>query len=279
MPYPQTIFLAEWGNPSISVGKCGFDFDYLNHDNEGYNRLIRYEKGQNVLPELEKGENYFSPQGKGSIQEFLSFTGKIIEDVAGKGAYVLPTGYHDVPRISVGKSVAQLKLYFAFMMSFKTVPLIYYGDEIGMQNNFSVMKDGGYIRTGARTPMQWTNGKNRGFSSAEEIYLPVDNEQSLSVEAQEEDKNSLLSFVRKLGSLKKSQTALSYSADLKIKEKEYPRVFERSDGAHTITIYINPSQQTFVREGDFSETLLLENAKISGKEITLLGESVVMVKK
>jgi glycosidase len=57
------------------------------------------------------------------------------------------------------------------MPSFFTAgsPIIYYGDEIGMGDNI-YLED----RDGVRTPMQWTDGKNAGFSNAGEdsLYLP-----------------------------------------------------------------------------------------------------------
>ncbi len=44
-------------------------------------------------------------------------------------------------------------------------PFLYYGDEIGMRYRWLPTKEGGYHRTGSRTPMQWDNGRNMGFSS------------------------------------------------------------------------------------------------------------------
>ena len=55
-------------------------------------------------------------------------------------------------------------------------PFIYYGDEIAMSFRSMASKEGGFTRTGSRTPMQWTSGDNMGFSSApaDKLYLPVD---------------------------------------------------------------------------------------------------------
>lgn len=55
-------------------------------------------------------------------------------------------------------------------------PFIYYGDELGMRYRPLPSKEGGYTRTGSRTPMQWDDGANLGFSqaAAEALYLPVD---------------------------------------------------------------------------------------------------------
>ena len=57
----------------------------------------------------------------------------------------------------------EMKVAFAFLLSMPGAPFLYYGDEIGMRQLDLVSKEGGYDRTGARTPMQWGEGKNAGF--------------------------------------------------------------------------------------------------------------------
>lgn len=62
-------------------------------------------------------------------------------------------------------------------------------------------KEGGFSRTGSRTPMQWSRGKNLGFSQADEkeIYLPVDSsEDAPTVEDQMCDEQSMLHTVRQV---------------------------------------------------------------------------------
>ena len=70
-----------------------------------------------------------------------------------------------------------MKLAYAFIFTMPGVPFLYYGDEIGMRYMEGlVSKEGGYDRTGSRTPMQWTRGTNCGFSDApaDRLYLPMD---------------------------------------------------------------------------------------------------------
>ena len=55
-----------------------------------------------------------------------------------------------------------------FLLLLPGIPFIYYGDEIGMKyipNSPDV--EGSRARSGTRTPKQWDNSKNAGFSSAE----------------------------------------------------------------------------------------------------------------
>ena len=89
-----------------------------------------------------------------------------------------------------------------FFLTMPGVPFIYYGDEIGMKYQMNLSnKEGSNERSGTRTPMQWTKGKNAGFSTSapDKLYFPVDTENGkLTVEAQQGDQNSLLSYTRKL---------------------------------------------------------------------------------
>ncbi len=280
--YPDTAFIAEWVYPSNSVGKCGFDLDYLAHDRPEYNDLFRNEKGTNILPAFEKGNTYFSAEGKGTVQNFLDYSARLYEDVKGKGYFSVPSGYHDIVRVAEKKDEELLKVVFAFLLTYKHVPFIYYGDEIGMTHTWGINKDGGYIRTGARTPMQWTNGKNRGFSDTDgEVYLPVNAEKTQSVSCQESKENSLLNTVKKLIKLRKENSALNADGGLKVLRCEdggYPLVYERTDEKNSFIIAINPSEKKIemVLTG---EMVYQQNCKKEKEKIILLGKSFAVLKK
>ncbi|MEM6770720.1 MAG: alpha-glucosidase C-terminal domain-containing protein, partial [Bacteroidota bacterium] len=94
----------------------------------------------------------------------------------------------------------KIKLLNVLLMSLPGTPVLYYGDEIGMGDNI-YLKD----RDGVRTPMQWDNGLNAGFSEANphSLYMPVihDTEYSyewINVKRQEANPNSLLNWTKKL---------------------------------------------------------------------------------
>lgn len=243
--YPQAAFIAEWVYPANSVGKCGFDVDYLAHDCSEYNDLFRNEKGTNILPAFERGDNYFSPNGKGSVVDFLKYTEKLYGLLEGKGFFSVPSGYHDVIRLAHGKDEQTLKIAFAFLLTYKHVPFIYYGDELGMDHTFGINKDGGYIRTGCRTPMQWTNGKNRGFSvaAAEKLYLPVNDAKEQSAESQSSRADSLSNTIKRLLAIRRENRAFDADSPLKVvaAEENGLLVYERSDGKKTFTIAIMPN--------------------------------------
>jgi maltose alpha-D-glucosyltransferase/alpha-amylase len=99
----------------------------------------------------------------------------------------------------------------ALLFSLPGAPIVYYGDEIGMGDNIWL-----FDRNGVRTPMQWNNGLNAGFSEArsDDLYAPViDNNEftykTVNVAAQEHDPSSLLNKMRKLIRVRKSNPIFS----------------------------------------------------------------------
>jgi maltose alpha-D-glucosyltransferase / alpha-amylase len=104
------------------------------------------------------------------------------------------------------KERRKIELMSALLMSMPGTPVLYYGDEIGMGDNFYLGD-----RNGVRTPMQWTGDRNAGFSRAnpQKLFLPViiDPEyhyESVNVEAQEQNPQSLLWWTKRLIALRKN---------------------------------------------------------------------------
>lgn len=172
--FPDALFVAEWGEPYKSVcGEC-FDVDFFTHCyDQGYTGLFRSEPGTNAL--RGNGHSFFRREGLGEAETFFRYLKKNLSAVKEHGYVCIPSGNHDLPRISLGRDREELKVVYAFLFALPCVPLIYYGDEIGMPYENIPSKDGGYVRTGSRTPMRWSREENAGFSAAEEknLYLPL----------------------------------------------------------------------------------------------------------
>jgi len=113
------------------------------------------------------------------------------------------------------------KLMATLLLTARATPLMYYGEEIGMRTTPPVRKEDvqdpiGKIgwpeekgRDGERTPIQWDNTKDVGFSSADHPWLaipPSAAEYNVSVESR--DPNSILSFYKRLLALRRSEPAL-----------------------------------------------------------------------
>ncbi len=279
--YPDVVFISEWGDPRVAVGEIGFNIDYMLHENPHWNSLCRCEEGLNLAPKFINGKNYFSEEGKGNIESFLTEAEDLWRSIDGKGYFAAISGSHDEIRLATEKSTDELKTIFAFLLTFKHIPFIYYGDEIGMIHNYNVSRDGGYIRTGARTPMQWSNGKNRGFSESDTVYLPTDERENCSVESQINDANSVLNTVKKLIRLRKCHTCLSADGEFRLiscTDGGYPLVYERSDHDGKIAVIINPSREKKRLEICYNSVLMSHNCIADENTVDLHGIGYAILK-
>jgi maltose alpha-D-glucosyltransferase/alpha-amylase len=109
----------------------------------------------------------------------------------------------------LGNNRRRIELMNGLLFSLPGTPVIYYGDEIGMGDNIYLGD-----RNGVRTPMQWSSDRNAGFSRAnpQKLYLPItiDPEyhyEALNVEAQQNNPNSLLWWMKRLIALRKRYQA------------------------------------------------------------------------
>ncbi len=103
----------------------------------------------------------------------------------------------------------RIKLMNSLLLSMPGSPILYYGDEIGMGDNFFIGD-----RNGVRTPMQWSPDRNAGFSRADpqRVYLPpimdpIYGYQSINVESQSRDASSLLSWTKRMLAVRKTSRA------------------------------------------------------------------------
>jgi maltose alpha-D-glucosyltransferase/alpha-amylase len=89
-------------------------------------------------------------------------------------------------------------------------PILYYGDEIGMGDNVEL-----FDRNGVRTPMQWDESSNAGFSASDssKLYAPVIETAPyaprwVNVKAQQADAGSLYHLIRRMIALRKTHPAI-----------------------------------------------------------------------
>ncbi|SEM80515.1 maltose alpha-D-glucosyltransferase [Nitrosomonas marina] len=96
--------------------------------------------------------------------------------------------------------IDKIKLMNSLLMSMPGSPIVYYGDEIGMGDNFFLGD-----RHGVRTPMQWSPDRNAGFSKADPQFLylppimdPIYGYEAVNVEAQNREPSSLLNWMKRI---------------------------------------------------------------------------------
>ena len=249
--YPDAAFISEWGNPERAL-RGGYDMDFLlSFGPSHYNDLYHCATA------------YFSPDGVGSAAEFFDYyTQTLSKTKAGGGLICLPSGNHDIPRLSYYCDPTQIKLVYAFMMSMPGVPFIYNGDEIGMRYLPDIRSvEGGYERTGTRTPMQWDNTKNFGFSTADPSMLYIQQDHGAgapTVAEQLSDKASILSELKRLIAVRKSQEVLQACGAFTLLSSEYPLAYLRTLGEQTVLVAINPTNTArcvCVENLDITDTL------------------------
>jgi len=280
--YPEAVLVAEWSFPIHAI-EAGFHIDFMIHfETVAYNSLFRNHRPE-VVSGLERGESFFHSEGKGCITTFLDIFLEHLHATRDRGYISIPTGNHDVsPRLAEGRTLAELKCAMLFLFTLPGIPFLYYGDEIGLRNAGHLpSKEGGYERTGVRTPMQWSNSANAGFSSADpaQLYLPVEeNPGGRTVAAAEADQDSILHFIRQLIGYRNSAEALGAEGDfqpLYVEKLAAAFAFERSHGGQRYWIALNPTSQPAKAEWP-TEPFLFEAIVESGAELVAQGDGAVV---
>lgn len=157
-------------------------------------------------------------------------------------------------RYGDGKHNDQIaKLIAALLLMPRATPQMFYGEELGMRTtpptseadvHDPIGKKGWPEekgRDGERTPMQWDNSKNAGFSTATKTWLWIPPAASTyNVADESKDPNSILNFYKKLIALRRTNPAVR-------------------DGAY---ITLNPDDRSvlsFLRKGDGDSVLVMLN--------------------
>jgi len=131
----------------------------------------------------------------------------------------------------------QAELLHALLLSLPGTPILYQGDEIGMGERMELGD-----RDPVRTPMQWDDSPNGGFSAArpEELYLPTIAEgpygyPTRNVAAQVEDPDSFLCWLRDLLERRRAIGCFG-TADFELVDAGHPAVlaYRRSAPARSV---------------------------------------------
>jgi maltose alpha-D-glucosyltransferase/alpha-amylase len=150
----------------------------------------------------------------------------------------------------------KIELMNHLLFSLPGTPVIYYGDEIGMGDNYYLGD-----RDGVRTPMQWSPDRNAGFSETnpQKLYLPVilDPEyqyEAVNVETQQRNSNSLLWWMKRHMAMRKKHKSFS-RGDITFLPAENSKViaFTRSYEDETILVLANLSRFSQPVELDLTE--------------------------
>ncbi|MDP8261945.1 MAG: maltose alpha-D-glucosyltransferase [Candidatus Ancaeobacter aquaticus] len=150
----------------------------------------------------------------------------------------------------------KIELLNVLLFSLPGTPVIYYGDELGMGDNYYLGD-----RNGVRTPMQWSTDRNAGFSKSNphQLYLPVIIDPSyhyeaINVENQSGNLSSILWWMKRMIAMRKQMKSLS-RGDLKIVASDNNKVlsFVRRHEDEIVVVAINLSRFSQVANLDLSE--------------------------
>ncbi|TFF89137.1 MAG: alpha-glucosidase [Promethearchaeota archaeon] len=199
-----------------------------------------------VFGGIEDLKKYYGPENNGLNMVFLfEFTStkfdaegfrNTIERIESYLPYPYTPTYvfsnHDRMRLisRLKEDVRKAKLLATLQLSLRGVPFIYYGEEIGIPNvniklknskdpigkkfswlPFSQIKRLGFAlsRDGCRSPMQWNNEKNAGFSEESTTWLPISQEfEERNVQNELKDPNSLLNVYKSLLEIRNTHISL-----------------------------------------------------------------------
>ncbi len=150
----------------------------------------------------------------------------------------------------------RIELLMSLLLSLPGTPVTYYGDEIGMGDNI-FLED----RDGVRTPMQWSNDRNAGFSQAnpQSLYLPVIVDpqyhfETVNVEAQHANPNSLLWWLRRMIHRRRRHPVFGRGS-IRFLDPDNTQVltYIREDADETILVVANLSRHAQFVELDLHE--------------------------
>jgi alpha-glucosidase len=176
------------------------------------------------------------------------------------------------------------KLMAALYLTLRGTPIMYYGEEIGMKTTPPTRKQDvkdpigrtGWPeekgRDGERTPMQWDDGENAGFSK-KTPWLPVpETYKTHNVADESKDPDSVLEFYRKVLKLRHTNLALLEGSYTVVNESDadvlsYLRVYKEGGVVVALNMSNAPRKVTLELKGKgfASATRLLSTGESSAK--------------
>lgn len=224
-------------------------------------------------------------------------------ELEGTGWNSLFWNNHDVPRIvsrwgnDKEYRVESAKMLATLLHGMKGTPYIYQGEELGMTNvrfesledykdietlnMYNERKKQGYTheeimlsiytkgRDNARTPMQWNDSQNAGFTSGQSWLKVNPNYKEINAESQLKDENSIFNYYKKLIKIRKSNPVVVYGKyELMLEENKEIFAYTRTLENEMLLVICNfiGNETEFVLERKFefkSKELLISNYNVN----------------
>ena len=158
----------------------------------------------------------------------------------------------------------RIELAYSLMMTLPGTPVFRYGDEIGMGDNLDLPE-----RNCARTPMQWSNEPQAGFTESDNPVLPVISQgpygfEHVNVAAQKRDPNSLMDWTERMIRMRKEVPEVGWG-DFSIIPTGKPEVLAiRYDWRNNSVLFVH-NLSAVPTEVEFGPA-----AKVDGQLVNLL---------
>ncbi len=300
--YPDTFFLGEAASASVNLAA-----DYTKPENGLMDSVITFR----YFKEKEDGVNPdFSDQYQPKDMDWLSF--KQNQAVWQQTLQAPPTLYwsnHDMARLAtrVAKTEVQARSLAMLMYLERGIPVIYYGEELGLHNldftsadQFADQTVNEFVaeaekaglskaealkmaslthKLPARGTMPWNDGENHGFSQHEPWLTGVSQDQ-VTVASEDQDPDSMLSFYRRLFKLKKTPLFAKGSYYLLDTEPDLVAYQRDLDGESALVVVSLSAQKTqLTLPSQMSVLLQAGGIYLQEQQVTLMPFAGVVLKK
>jgi maltose alpha-D-glucosyltransferase/alpha-amylase len=165
----------------------------------------------------------------------------------------------------------RLELAYSLLFTLPGTPVIRYGDEIGMGDNLSLLE-----RNCARTPMQWSNEPNAGFTKSDKPLLPVISGgpygfEQINAAIQRRHPEALLNWTERIIRMRKEVPEIGWGEFAIIPNRDSAVLIIRYDWRNNSVLFIH-NLDSKPREIAFSTGLIGEGAATGRLLVNLLSD-------
>ncbi|MFO1431653.1 MAG: alpha-amylase family glycosyl hydrolase [Candidatus Competibacteraceae bacterium] len=163
-------------------------------------------------------------------------------------------GNHDKNRLASRAQGDQARVAALLLLTLRGTPTLYYGDEVGLHDvaippdkveDPQAKTQPERNRDVARTPMQWDNSNNAGFTTGEP-WLPVASDyRAINVAFERDDPRSLLNLYQRLLELRKSEPALTAGSYVPVERQAPVVAYRRETEDQRLLVLLNLSANEF----------------------------------
>lgn len=272
----------EWVGEKNGKFNMIFQFEHLGLWEKGDNGAVDLIQLKKILTKWQKGledkgwnalflENHDQPRSVstwGNDKEYLTESAKALATM-----YFFMQG---TPFIYQGEEIGMTNVRFETIDEY---------DDVGMKNYYAIETKKGRSheeimqliwrngRDNSRTPMQWEDSQNGGFSSGKPWIGVNENYKTINVANQEKDPNSILNFYKSMVKLRKSEEVFVYgNYDLLLEEDEQIYAYTRTLGSEVALVISNISSEeatySYEKLPVSSEQLVLQNYDVENHQNT-----------